>query len=183
MADAPARSFRSIATRTGDDGTTSLLYGQRVAKNHPQVETVGALDELNVAIGFAKASQAGAGIKTMLEAIQLELIAIMGEVSCAEQDQARYLASQFAKLEESSLARIDRSVAEIEARQPKFDGWATPGANLPAAALDLARTAARRAERQLVGLAAHGKSVRPVLLQYLNRTSDLLWLLAREAEG
>ena len=70
----------------------------------------------------------------------------------------------------------------IEARQPKFDGWATPGANVHAAALDLARTAARRAERQLVGLGSPTPTVRPVLLCYVNRISDLLWLMAREAE-
>ena len=74
-------------------------------------------------------------------------------------------------------------MAVVEARAPKFDGWATPGANAHAAALDLARTAARRAERRLVGLRSHGRTLRPMLLQYVNRLSDLLWLLAREAEG
>jgi cob(I)alamin adenosyltransferase len=63
-----------------------------------------------------------------------------------------------------------------------LDGWATPGANLHAAALELARTAARRAERRLAGLPAHGRTVRPLLGQYLNRASDFLWLLARQAE-
>lgn len=183
MAKARPRNPQSIATRTGDDGTTSLLYGQRVPKNHPQIEAVGALDELNVAIGFAKATRPAGTDGSELECIQRDLVALMGEVSCAESDAARYADSKFAKIGQAELARVDAAVAAVEQRQPKFDGWATPGANLPAAALDLARTAARRAERQLVGLAAHGKSVRPVLLQYLNRTSDLLWLLAREAEG
>ena len=107
----------------------------------------------------------------------------MGEITCAESDVGRYANSKFAKIGEAELARLDKAVAAVEQRQPKFDGWATPGANLPAAALDLARTAARRAERHLVGLAFHGKTVRPVLLRYINRTSDLLWLLAREAES
>ncbi len=174
---------RSIATRTGDDGTTSLLYGQRVPKNHPQIEAVGALDELNAALGFAKATQfAGAGAGE-LGRIQQELVALMGEVSCAEVDAARYAGSKFARIDEAALARIDAAVAAVEARQPSFDGWATPGANLHAAALDLARTAARRAERRLVGLGPQGKTIRPVLLHYINRVSDLLWLLAREAEN
>ena len=173
---------RSIATRTGDDGTTSLLYGQRVPKNHPQVEAVGALDELNVAIGFAKASRPAGADAGELERIQRELVGLMGEISCAEKDASRYAESKFPKLGEIELSRIDAAVGAIEARQPKFDGWATPGATVHAAALDLARTAARRAERQLVGLAGHGKTVRPVLLQYVNRVSDLLWLMAREAE-
>ena len=73
----------SIATRTGDDGTTSLLYGQRVAKDHPQVEAVGTLDELNVALGVAKASRPAVSDATALEQIQRDLVALMGEVSCA----------------------------------------------------------------------------------------------------
>jgi cob(I)alamin adenosyltransferase len=174
---------RSIATRTGDDGTTSLLYGQRVPKDHPQVEAVGALDELNAALGLAKATRPPGRDADELARIQQELVALMGEVSCAEADAARHAASKFVRIGNEALARVDAAVAAIEARQPKFDGWATPGANLHAAALDLARTAARRAERRLVGLAAHGRHLRPLLLQYVNRVSDLLWLMAREAEG
>ena len=80
------------------------------------------------------------------------------------------------------MARLDAGVAAIEARNVRFDGWATPGANAHAAALDQARTIARRAERRLIGLAAHGRNVRPLLRQYVNRLSDLLWLMARQAE-
>ena len=116
------------------------------------------------------------------EKIQKDLVALMGEMACAESDAARYAESKFAKVDEAALARLDAGVAAIEARSPKFDGWATPGANPHAAALDVARTFARRAERRMVTLRAHGRTVRPVLLQYVNRVSDLLWLLAREAE-
>jgi cob(I)alamin adenosyltransferase len=182
MAGPRQRNPHSIATRTGDDGTTSLLYGQRVPKNHPQIEAVGALDELNAAVGFAKATRPTGTDGSELERIQKELVALMGEVTCAESDAARFASSKFAKIGEGELTRVDGAVEAVEARQPRFDGWATPGANVHAAALDLARTAARRAERQLVGLAGHGKTLRPVLLQYVNRVSDLLWLMAREAE-
>lgn len=106
----------------------------------------------------------------------------MGELACAEADVARYAASKFQKIGEPELARIDAAIAALEARPVKLDGWATPGANLPAAALDLARTAARRAERRLIALPAQGRSVRPVLRSFVNRVSDLLWLLARAAE-
>lgn len=183
MADGPQPPPRSIATRTGDDGTTSLLYGQRVSKDHPQIETVGALDELNAAIGLAKASRPTGRSAEDLERIQRELVALMGEVACAEANAARYDESKFAKIDEVALARLDAAVAKIEAGSPKFDGWATPGANMHAAALDLARTAARRAERRLIALPKEGRSVRPVLIQYINRLSDLLWLMAREAEA
>ncbi len=182
MSGAGRRKPPSIATRTGDDGTTSLLYGQRIPKDHPQIQAVGSLDELNAALGLAKASQPVDADRRGLERIQKELVALMGEISCAETDAQRYAISKFAKIGPAELARLDSAIEAIEARRPKFDGWATPGANLEAAALELARTAARRAERHLAGLGGHGRTVRPVLLQYVNRVSDLLWLLAREAE-
>lgn len=172
----------SIATRTGDEGTTGLLYGQRVPKDHPQIEAVGAFDELNAAIGFAKATCTDAALRTELEHIQKDLINLMGELACAEADTARYAGSKFPKLTDEDLARIDAAVVAVEAQNIKFDGWATPGANLHAAALDLARSTARRAERRLVGLPAQGRTVRPLIGRYVNRMSDFLWLLARKAE-
>ncbi|MFZ5495151.1 MAG: cob(I)yrinic acid a,c-diamide adenosyltransferase [Verrucomicrobiota bacterium] len=174
---------QSIATRKGDNGTTCLLYGQRVPKDHPQIEAVGALDELNAALGLAKAMRPPGHDAAALEQLQRDLVALMGEVSCAEADTARHAASKFARLGEADLARLDAAVAALEARGLRFDGWATPGANAYAAALEVARTTARRAERRLVALAAHGRHLRPLLLQYVNRASDLLWLLAREAES
>lgn len=174
---------RSIATRTGDDGSTSLLYGQRVPKDHPQIEAVGAFDELNAAIGLAKAASPDAKKKAELELIQKDLVALMGELACAESDTARYAESKFQKLGENDLARVDAAVAGLELRPVRLEGWATPGSNLSAAALDLARTAARRAERRMVALPSQGRSVRPLLGQYINRVSDLLWLMARDAES
>lgn len=178
----PGLTVSSIATRHGDDGTTSLLYGQRVPKDHPQIEAVGAFDELNAAIGLAKASSAHPSRRQALEQIQHDLVALMGELACAESDAERHAASKFRRLGEPELARLDRALAELEARNLPFDGWATPGATPAAAALDLARTTARRAERRLCALPAAGKSIRPVVRQYTNRLGDLLWLLAREAE-
>jgi len=176
---------RSIATRTGDDGTTSLLYGQRVPKDHPQIEAVGACDELNVALGTIKPLLGATRATThaQLGAIQQALVALMGELACAETDAARYAQSKFAKLSAADLAPLDATIASLEAKGMKFDGWATPGATPLAAALDNARVTARRAERRIVALSAHGRSVRPELLQFINRLSDLLWLLAREAEN
>ena len=175
-------SHRSIATKTGDDGTTSLLYGQRVAKTHPQIETVGALDELNVALGAAKCAAADQTLKLLLETVQHNLVALMGEVSCAESDVPRWQDSKFAKLEAPALAELEARITALEAKGLKFDGWATPGANAAAVAFDTARVTARRAERRLLALPAHGRNPRPLLGAYLNRLSDLLWLLARDAE-
>ncbi|MGH7957782.1 MAG: cob(I)yrinic acid a,c-diamide adenosyltransferase [Opitutaceae bacterium] len=177
---------RSIATRTGDDGTTSLLYGQRVAKDHPQLEAIGACDELNASIGTVKPlvrdDQRGAEVRALLTAVQKNLVALMGELACAPEDDARYVASKFEKLSASDIRRLDEAINALESRGLKFDGWATPGANACAAAFEVARTTARRAERRLTSLPSRGRSVRPELRQFINRLSDLLWLLAREAE-
>ena len=173
----------SIATRTGDDGTTSLLYGQRVPKHDPQIEAVGTFDELNVALGAVKPllplDSEGLATSALLTGIQKNLIALMGELACAETDTARYLGSKFEKISATDLARLDTAVAALEARGLKFDGWATPGANPRS---DFARVTARRAERRLCALPTHGRTLRPLLRPFVNRLSDLLWLLAREAE-
>jgi len=175
----------SIATRTGDDGTTSLLYGQRVPKDHPQVEAVGAFDELNVALGAIKPllDANAAATRDLLPAVQHNLVALMGELACAETDAARYADSKFVKIGSADLARLDAAITALEAKGLKFDGWATPGANALSVAFDTARVTARRAERRLSALPALGRSVRPELRAYVNRLSDLLWLLARQAEN
>jgi cob(I)alamin adenosyltransferase len=178
-------SAPSIATRTGDNGETGLLFGQRVPKTHPQIEAVGRLDELNVALGAIKPHLPAGDSPTrgLIEAIQQNLVALMGEIACAESDVARYETAQFTKLTDPDLVRLDQAIATLESRGLKFDGWATPGGNLRASACDTARVTARRAERQLVALPLHGRQPRPLLLRFINRLSDLLWLLAREAEA
>jgi len=172
----------SIATRTGDEGTTGLLYGQRVPKDHPQIEAVGACDELNVALGAAKLLVAAGPARALLEQAQRALVALMGELACAESDAARYAESKFAKVGEEDVGRLDAAIAALEEDGVAADGWATPGANPLASALDQARVAARRAERRLAALPAQGRALRPAVRQFINRVSDLLWLLARQAE-
>ncbi len=175
----------SIATRTGDDGTTGLVFGQRVPKSHVRVEAVGRFDELNAALGLAKsAASFGAPLVATLENIQRELVNVMGELSADDADQERYAQSRFGKLAPEALERLDQGVRDLENGDPplRFDGWATPGRTPLAAALDVARVTARRAERHLVAMREAGHPVRTLLLQYVNRASDLLWLLARQAE-
>jgi cob(I)alamin adenosyltransferase len=172
----------SIATRTGDKGETGLLHGQRVPKDHPQIEAVGAFDELNVEVGAARMLAREPGAPALLGEVQVSLVALMGELACAEEDSALHAGSRFARLSEGDLRRLDEYLASLESRGISLDGWATPGANPEALAFDRARVAARRAERRLVALAPGVRTVRPLLLQWTNRLSDLLWLLAREAE-
>jgi cob(I)alamin adenosyltransferase len=174
----------SIATRTGDGGTTRLLHGQGVPKDHPQIEAVGACDELNVEVGAARMLAGDPGTRELLASVQASLIALMGEVACAQENAAAHAQqSRFALVGEGDLRRLDERLAALESQGLKLDGWSTPGANPRALAFERARVAARRAERRLAGLSTQGRTVRPVLLQWINRLSDLLWLLAREAES
>ena len=142
---------------------------------------------MNVALGAIKprlvVGPRDAELRELIITVQKNLVALMGEVSCAEADVARYAASKFEKISADDVRRFDAAVGALEARGLKFDGWATPGGNHLAIAFDVARVTARRAERRLTALPSHGRSVRPELRQFINRLSDLLWLLAREAEA
>jgi cob(I)alamin adenosyltransferase len=170
----------SIATRTGDDGTTALMYGRRVGKADRRVEAYGTVDELNAALGLARAHVALPLVQEELLAVQKQLVALMGELAVAPEDLAKYRAAEkYPKLEESALAQLDGLVAKIESEKISYEGWVTPGASVASAALDVARTVCRRAERRVVELV----DVENVLaIRYLNRLSDVLWLMARYTE-
>jgi len=172
----------SIATKTGDDGTTGLMYGRRVPKNHPRVEACGSVDELNAAIGQARALATHDFIRTNLLAIQQALIVLMGEVGVLTEDLKRYTTAGYSQVTPDMTARLDALVQEIEAQNISFKGWATPGATVHAAALDVARTVCRRAERRVYDLTQSGALANPEVGIFLNRLSDLLWLMARWSE-
>ena len=171
----------SIATRTGDGGKTSLMYGRRVEKFDLRVETYGTVDELKAALGLARAHAELPLVKSELFLIQKQLVALMGELAVAPEDTERYAADKYPKLTAEMLRHLDDLVAKIEEEKISFDGWATPGANLPSAALDVARTICRRAERLVAQLAASNE-IDLLVIRYLNRLSDLLWLFARYTE-
>jgi cob(I)alamin adenosyltransferase len=154
-----------------------------VAKDHPQIEAMGAFDELNVEIGAARLLAPEPAARELLKGVQASLVALMGELACAEEDAAGHAHSRFARLGEEDLRRLDEALAALEAKELKLDGWATPGATAVAIAFDRARVTARRAERRLAALSTQGRQLRPLLLQWTNRLSDLLWLYAREAES
>jgi len=172
----------SIATKTGDDGTTGLMYGRRVTKNHPRVEACGSVDELNAAIGQARALATHDFIRTNLLAIQQALIVVMGEVGVLTEDLKRYTTAGYSQVTPDMTARLDALVQEIEAQNISFKGWATPGATVQAAALDVARTVCRRAERRVFDLKQAGELPNFEVGIFLNRLSDLLWLMARWSE-
>jgi cob(I)alamin adenosyltransferase len=173
----------SIATKTGDDGTTSLLFGRRVSKTDPRIATNGALDELNAALGLARAHAREELVQAPLLAAQKELVNAMGEIAVLPEDRARYREKGFTPLSQRSVEDLDRLIAELEERHViSFRHWATPGATVESAFLDVARTVCRRAEREVVALAGTGAELNPVLVRFLNRLSDACWLLARYVE-
>jgi len=171
----------SIATKTGDRGSTGLMYNRRVSKCHPRVEAYGAVDELNAALGLARASAPNPAQSSRLEGIQKDLVILMGELATQVEDLPRYGKDGFAVVTGDLTAKVDLIVREIEARNISFQGWATPGANLAAATLDVARTTCRRAERRVCSLQEAGQLQNGEIIIYLNRLSDALWLMAREA--
>ena len=172
----------SIATRTGDDGTTALMYGRRVPKSHPRVEACGTVDELNAALGLARATAEHDFVRDNLFAIQKDLVVLMGELGVQPEDLERYVKDGYPLVTPGLTAKLDALVHEIEAQNISFKGWATPGASKHSAALDVARTVCRRAERRVCALKESGELKNAEILIYFNRLSDLLWLLARWVE-
>jgi cob(I)alamin adenosyltransferase len=172
----------SIATKTGDSGTTALMYGRRVPKNHPRIEACGAVDELNAALGLARATAEHGFVGDNLFAIQKDLIVLMGELGVLPDDLPRYVKDGFSLVTPALTSKLDTLVKEIESQNISFKGWATPGATNHSAALDVARTVCRRAERRVCALKESGVPVNAEIIIYLNRLSDLVWLFARWAE-
>jgi cob(I)alamin adenosyltransferase len=172
----------SIATKTGDDGTTGLMFGHRVPKNHPRVEACGTLDELNSALGLARATATEKFTGENILWIQKSLVDVMGEVGVQPADLSRYEKAGYKIVTPELTARVDALVKKIESENISFKGWATPGATHHSAALDLARSVCRRAERRVFDLQSAGEIKNAEILVFMNRLSDLLWLFARRAE-
>ncbi len=172
----------SIVTRTGDSGRTALMYNRTVPKNHPRVEACGTVDELNAALGLARALAGQSQAAELLLALQNELVNLMGELATAMEDLPRYIRDGFKQLTPDVTARLEHQIRELERQGQKFQGWATPGSSEASARLDLARTIARRAERRVCALQEAGELGNSEIIVYLNRLSDLLWLMARAAE-
>jgi cob(I)alamin adenosyltransferase len=164
-----------IYTRKGDDGTTSLGGGQRVPKNDLRVTAYGTVDELNSALGVALAHGLSSRLATTLTVIQSELFNLGSDLCFLEEDKATYMIPQ---VEERHITKLEQLIDEINEAVGPLENFILPGGSLGAAALHVARTICRRAERDVITLAAE-ESVGPFVIQYLNRLSDALFVMAR----
>jgi cob(I)alamin adenosyltransferase len=177
---APIRHNRAmkIYTKTGDDGTTGLFGGGRVAKASPRVEAYGTVDELNAVLGVARA-QPGAGaaaLEDLLAQIQFDLFTMGAELACVPGKEAKL---GMRLLDDADAERLEQAIDRHETGLPPLTHFVLPGGGPRAAALHVCRTVCRRAERAL--LAIDDGTPRRELVVYLNRLSDLLFVLARAA--
>ena len=163
-----ANRLTQIATRTGDDGTTGLGDGQRVAKDHLRVAAMGDVDELNSNLGVLLAEPLPAELRELLVVIQHELFNLGGELAMPG----------FELLKADAVLRLDEALAQHNANLPRLKEFILPAGTRSAAIAHVCRTVARRAERAVVTLAAH-EPVNAAPRQFLNRLSDLLFVLAR----
>ena len=163
-----AHRLTQIATRTGDDGSTGLGDGSRVSKGHLRVQAMGDVDELNSGLGLLLAEPLPADVRSLLVAIQHELFNLGGELSIPG----------FELLKADAVLRLDEALAHYNAALPRLKEFILPAGTRSAALAHVSRTVARRAERTVVAL-AEAESVRAEPRQYLNRLSDLLFVLAR----
>lgn len=168
-----------IYTRTGDDGTTGLLFGGRVRKDDPVMQLTGTVDEAQAALGMARAEAApGSELDELLTVLERELYVLMAEVTTDPAHRDKLVAGT-TLVTPGMVEALETKIDDLIGRVEMPTDFVVPGANRTSAALDLARTVVRRAERLLVSAPVEGSLVG----RYLNRLSDLLWALARWAEG
>jgi len=172
------RRQSSISTRCGDAGETGLGGGGRVSKGDARVEAYGAIDELNATIGLARTLCEDAEIGAALRAIQRELFAVGSSISTKPES-----GGSVPVVSAEMVARLDALVERLEAEPGVLRDWSIPGEYRGSAALEVARTIARRAERAAVRYVTGGGSLQPTTLAYLNRLSDVLWIAARVVEA
>jgi cob(I)alamin adenosyltransferase len=164
-----------IYTRTGDDGDTGLFDGTRVSKSDPRVAAYGDVDELNAWLGFVRASSDDNDVTTMLEQIQRDLFGLGARLA----DPAKRIAERVTKagVNSGDVARLEEWIDRLESELPPLRRFILAGGSPAGAELHVARTVCRRAERSIV--AVGNDAIEPELLVYINRLSDLLFVMAR----
>jgi cob(I)alamin adenosyltransferase len=168
-----------IYTRTGDEGATALFGGGRVGKDHPRVEAYGDVDELNAALGMARSIEMMPRIDEVLVPVQKDLFAIGALLATPDHEKMREQLSK-ARIDEDRIAELERAIDACESELEPLRSFIIPGGTPKAAALHVARTVCRRAERRVVHLTSEIE-LPTLVVVYLNRLSDLLFMLARVA--
>jgi cob(I)alamin adenosyltransferase len=172
-----------IYTRKGDDGTTGLLYGGRVGKDSPRIEVNGVVDEAQAALGVARAeAEPGSALDDLLVGLERDLYVLMAEVATAPERRDRLVAGASLVTPEM-VASLEERIDELTGQIELSNEFVVPGGNRRAAALDLARTVVRRAERAWVATPVSTADDGSQVGAYLNRLSDLVWTMARWQEG
>lgn len=166
-----------IYTRTGDDGTTGLVDASRLSKSDARMVAIGDVDELNSAIGVAVAALNGTHPAGLLESIQNDLFDLGADLATPGEDFTP--GEMTLRIVPGQVTRLESAIDAANAGLPPLASFILPGGSAPAAAVHLARAIARRAERSAIAAAQHA-SLNPAALHYLNRLSDLLFVLARE---
>src|SRR5215470_9586046 len=167
-----------IYTKRGDDGTTGLLYGSRVGKDDLVTEAYGTTDEAVAVLGLARSLCGDEAMAADLLTLQRELFVVGADLATNPQERKK-LEPEVSLVTEKMVARLEHRIDDLVERRPLPETFIVPGANPGSAALDLARSVVRRAERRVVELERSQRDVNPEVRRYLNRLSDLLFVLAR----
>jgi cob(I)alamin adenosyltransferase len=172
-----------IYTKTGDDGTTGLLYGGRVPKDDPATDAYGTTDEAVAVLGLARSLCGDDALAADLLTLQRELFVVGADLATNPRERAKLL-EDVSLVTPGMVERLESRIDELVADRPLPEVFIVPGANPASAALDVARSVIRRAERQVVTLQREpGRQVNPEVRRYLNRLSDLIFVLARRQAG
>ncbi len=168
-----------IYTRTGDDGKTGLFGGQRVDKDDIRVEAYGTVDELNAALGLAQSLGADARERSLIEELQRDLFVLGAELASVPEKRDKL---KLRLLDATDVTRLENHIDALDAELQPLKSFIVPGGHPVAAALHLARSICRRGERRILPL-VNAHRAAPHLLVYLNRLSDLLFVMARHAQS
>ncbi len=169
-----------IYTRGGDAGETALFGGERVRKDHLRVEAYGGVDETNAAIGLALVELADADLRECLSEVQRRLFDVGGELATPDVEALERKGKGIPRVADADVAALEQAIDRFESELAPLRNFVLPGGTRASAALHLARTSCRRAERRVVSLSEH-EALAPLLVRYLNRLSDFLFVLARVA--
>ncbi|HEY9429717.1 MAG TPA: cob(I)yrinic acid a,c-diamide adenosyltransferase [Gemmatimonadaceae bacterium] len=168
-----------IYTKTGDKGETGLFGGGRVSKSHPRVEAYGDIDELNAVIGLARSIEMMPRIDEVLAPVQRDLFSLGALLATPNHDKVKQQLEK-ARIDDTRVMELERAIDDGEAELEPLTAFILPGGTPKSAALHVARTVCRRAERKVISLGSE-VDVPPIVVKYLNRLSDLLFVLARVA--